>query len=803
MKDRDVEAQPGDNYQTRSGREPLDRESDELAYDRTCPDCGHERLAGIRYCANCGAAFDHLFEATRPLEMPRKADLSRSDQARRVTPSPRSATPAASTSRVSSRRGAIPAAPLRRSTGPIRSPVAQAHPASEPAPIEQARHVDEPTGAPTRLTSPHPLSRLRLEGRGRRTGNPLTSLDWAQARANIARLGGSLARALRGRPQLGRPNLRSLFGLAGLTATVGVVTALIVTLPSHPGATSAAGSIYGVTWHTATPAPITKVDFGPYLMTIDTDLLMLATTGSTTTVWATSDGSSWSQRSGSGAFGIDGRRFVPQGLSDDGQGGLVVVGNSMGSSPTDVSASAWRSRDGASWTPMDVQSGNGQEMIGGVAARPGAIVAAGNGVAWLSTDGRSWSSQPLPGAAAQGGTYSPRAVGSWEGGFVIIGQWIGSGSARSTAWYSSTGRDWTQAKTSLGGFAVRAMAGLNGKIVAVGADLGEAAPALGVSWSSDDGNTWTKTTPPTDLTTVTMDGLVRIGGSLVAFGAPPLTPSAAKAAGPTLPGSTPTTPAAELVWVSENGVEWLPITGTAAPLNRARMASIGSQVVMIGGSNDGMSVISGDLVMGPARAAATPTLPPAEYALSLQAGNAPMIIDVTKDYTLGPVTSSMDRFYIFATGPSGTSVFTSPDGSLWAREAAPSALTAGGVTGRPVVLRAIPDGKGGILAAGKVTNPSGDNGMIWHMSTPGKWTQVALHDDPPPEFSSIVAGAGQFVAVSDMPGGSTVMYSTDGDTWQAGSIAVGEGLALTVATYRYGYVAVGTDPADGSAMAWT
>jgi hypothetical protein len=806
MKDRDGEAQPDDNYQTRSGRTRLEPESDELASVRSCPDCGEERVVGIRYCANCGADFHHMFEAARPLEMPHKADLSRADQARRVAPSSRPAAPAAPVSRVGSRHSPLPVAPLRPSAGSITDSVDEDRDASEPAWLEQAHRVAGPTGAPVRLTSPHPLSRRRREERGRRAGGPLTSLDWDLARANIARLGNTFVAALRGRPSLGLPKLRSLFGFAGLTATFGVVTALIVTLPSTPGIPLASGSIYGVTWHAATPAPIAKVDFGPYFITIDDDLLMLATTDSTTTVWATSDGSTWSQRSGSGAFGIDGRRFVPQGLSDDGQGGLVVVGNSLGQSATDVSASAWRSRDGASWTPMDVQSGNGQEMIGGVAARAGAIVAAGNGVAWLSTDGRSWSPQPLPGAAADGGTYSPRAVGTWEGGFVIIGQWTGGGSSRSTAWYSSTGRNWTQAKTSLEGFAVRALAGLNGRIVAVGTDLGEAAQSLATSWSSDDGSTWTNATPPTDLTTVAMDGVIRIDGSLVAFGAPPLTAAtAAQAAGPTLPGSTPAAPAAELVWVSENGVEWLPVTGTTAPLNRARMASVGGRVIMIGGSNDGMSVISGDLVMGPARAAATATLPPAQYALSVQAGNAPMITDVTKSFTLGPVTSSKDRFYIFATGPSGTSIFSSPDGGLWAREASPSGLTASGVTGRPVVLQAIPDGKGGIIAVGKVTNPSGDNGMIWHMTTPGKWTQVALRDDPPPEFASIAAGEGQFVAASDMSGGSKVMYSADGDTWQAGSITVNEDLALTVATYQHGYVALGRDPLDRTipGLAWT
>ena len=118
------------------------------------------------------------------------------------------------------------------------------------------------------------------------------------------------------------------------------------------------------------------------------------------------------------------------------------------------------------------------------------------------------------------------------------------------------------------------------------------------------------------------------------------------------------------------------------------------------------------------------------------------------------------------------------------------------MTGRPVVLQAIPDGAGGVIAVGKVTDTSGDNGMIWHMTKAGDWRQVQFADDTPPEFVSVVAATGGFVASSDKAGGSPIMYSTDGDTWQAGSISVGDGFALTVATYRYGFVAVGTDAVE-------
>ncbi|HEY1169622.1 MAG TPA: hypothetical protein VGE81_11690 [Candidatus Limnocylindrales bacterium] len=768
MNDRDVEAQPGDNYQPQTEGEPLERPAEATPLE------------------------------TKPLEIPPKADVARSDQARRARPSRPSATPAA--------RDGTPAAPPPSGSGARRRSVVQARPIAEPGSAGQAHQVAAPTAEPTRLTAPHPLSQLRRETRGGGPGRSfglrgLGGLSGLIPRHPGAGPGGSRP----GRPRLGRPSMRGVFAFAGLTATFAVVAALLVTLPTQPTSPSPTGSVYGITWHTATKPPTAKMDFGPFFTTLDNQLLMLGTTGTTTTVWASTDGSTWTQLSGSGAFAIGGRRFVAQGLSDDGQGGLVVIGNSLGSSPTDVIATAWHSRDGSTWTPMQVASGAGQEMIAGVASRPGAVVAAGNGVAWLSTDGLTWSPEILPGVSTATGTYMPRAVGSWNGGFVIIGLSSDTKTTRSAAWYSSTGRDWKLAGTSLDGFDVRGIAGLNGTIVAVGVDLSATAPGLAASWSSTDGNTWTKTTAPTDLSTVALDGVANVGGSLVAFGAPaPATTSAAASAGPTLPGSTPQPAAAEVVWVSDDGVNWIPIASAAAPLDHARMASIGTRVVMIGGSSSGLGLITGNLVMGPTRPPATESPPPAVFALKLQVGNTPMIVDVTKDFKLGPVTTSKDRFFTFATGPTGTSVFSSPDGSLWSRELTPDLLTASGVTGRPVILQAIPDGQGGIIAAGKVTNTSGDNGMIWHMTAAGAWTQAQFEDDAPPEFSSITAGPDGFVASSDVAGGSPIMYSTDGNTWQAGSIAVGNGFALSVATYRYGYVAVGTDPArKGATTAWT
>jgi hypothetical protein len=768
MNDRDVEAQPGDNLQN----EP---ENDSLEFP----------------------------VQSKRLVVPQKADVVQSDQARRLGPV---RAPKASAKRGSKQAAPRTATPLLRSTGTTMRPESQAHPFGEPARPVTGREAADPIAGSSRLSAPHPLSR--------RAAAPRKGAGVIDA--------GLVGGRARRRSLFARPTARGLFGFAGLTATVGIVTALLVTLPNHPSAAIPTGSVYNIDWHGPANLPVKTLDFGPYFTPLDNGLLMAGTVNtpstansvqsvtSVTTVWASADGSTWAKRSNSGAFGIDGRRFVVQGISDDGLGGLVVVGNSLGKAPTDVIASAWHSQDGSSWTPMQVDSSAGQEMAAGVVSRPGAAVAAGNGVAWLSIDGRSWSPQVLPGAVTAGGSYTPTVVGSWNGGFVIIGLWIGAGPARSTAWYSSTGRDWTQAGTSLVGFLASGVASIGGKIVVVGSDLGASSPGLAASWSSSDGRTWAENTAPTDLSSVALDGVAQVGHSLLAFGAPAGgSASSIKQAGPTLAGSTPKPSDTELIWVSDDGVNWLPIKSTAGPLDDAHIVAFGNTVLMIGGSNGSMSATIGTLHLGAIRPPASPTSL-ANLALNVKSGNLPMTPDVGKGFTLSAVTNSADRFYMFATGAAGTAVFNSADGGLWVQEVKANGLTLAAVagetvvTGRPVVLTAIPDGKGGILAGGKVTDTTGDNGMMWHMTKAGTWRQVAFQDDTPSEFSSIVAGSNGFVASSDTGGGSQIMYSTDGDTWQASSIAVGAGLPLSVATYNYGYVAIGSDPAkQGATTAWT
>ena len=784
MSDRNVEAQPGDNLKSHTDRQQLGHQSVQSDDGHSCPDCGFAREPGSLYCENCGASFA---ETAVVATMPHRANVSGPNQATRVRPT-------SGTAKTGRKPLSLPwSRPSGSGTG-----------SKSRTPRTSTSRAAGPGSALPRVSTPHPRSRHRAS---------------APSHFNVANLAGQLARH---RGLVSRPGRRGLFGAAGLTATVAIVSALLITLPSHPVAPTPTGSVYTINWNRAVALPVTSLDFGPYFVSLDKTLLMAGTVNttttvgsvtqviSTTTVWSSTDGATWTQKSQAGSFGIEGRRFVAQGISDDGQGGLVVIGNSLGQSPTDVAAAAWHSKDGGAWTPMQVDSGKGQEMAAGVASGNGVAVAAGNGVAWLSADGLSWSPQALPGAAAQGGSYAPRVVASWNGGFVIVGLWIGSGPTRSTAWYSSTGRDWAQSATALTGFLASGASSINGRVVVVGSDLGDASPGLAAAWSTTDGNTWTESTAPTDLSTVALDGVARVGSSLVAFGAPAGASSTAQqAAGPVTSGSTPKPVPTELIWVTDDGVNWLPIHSTAVPIDHARMGAAGEDVVMVGGTGKTFRAFGGTMTLGKLRPAISPAAA-AKFALNVKAGGLPMIPDVVKGFVLGPVSSSADRFYTFATGPTGTSVFNSGDGGLWVQELKPVGLTKittsgqAVMTGRAVILKATSDGKGGILAAGKITNSDGDNGMIWHMTKAGTWKQVNFQDDTPTEFASIAAGPSGFVAASDTVGGSQIMYSTDGDNWQAGTITVGSGLPLYVATYHYGFVAVGVDTTKGGATsAWT
>jgi len=151
----------------------------------------------------------------KPLVMPQKADVTKSDQA------PPQALRRDATQGQSERldAGRETLAPLRRTAGTIR-PAFQSRPVSEPTRSNRIERDAEPAAPPVRLGSPHPLSRLRLQDRGRGLGRSLGLSGRAVPSRGTPRAGD---RWTRRRQRPGPPSLRALFGLCGLTATVAVV----------------------------------------------------------------------------------------------------------------------------------------------------------------------------------------------------------------------------------------------------------------------------------------------------------------------------------------------------------------------------------------------------------------------------------------------------------------------------------------------------------------------------------------------------------------------------------------------------
>jgi hypothetical protein len=312
---------------------------------------------------------------------------------------------------------------------------------------------------------------------------------------------------------------------------------------------------------------------GPYLASVGSRLYMVATSNAadgteSTVVRSSSDGETWEQVSEPGAFANGGPRFFAQGISGDGQGGLIVVGGVSGDKTETTLPTAWHSTDGRTWTKAQVAAPALARMAA-VAAQPGAIVAIGDWrvpvpggaadqtvnqmYAWFSPDGNAWSQVVLPDSSG----YAPMAITAWEGGFAAIAQSDGL-VLSSSVWTSADGRTWEKAAQDFVGFGPTAITALGGRVVAVGDYLdpqGSVGSLVPTSWSSADGRTWAKATAAARQkatgfgdVTVVGDSLVAIGENFMGQGWSPV-----GLGGPT---GTPAPAPAANVWVSSDGLTW-------------------------------------------------------------------------------------------------------------------------------------------------------------------------------------------------------------------------------------------------------
>ena len=304
--------------------------------------------------------------------------------------------------------------------------------------------------------------------------------------------------------------------------------------------------------------------------------------------WSSSDGSSWSRLSQPGAISEAGRSITIVSACPDGHGGLVVAGASaIGSDPSlALKAAIWHSSDGRTWDLAAV-AGDVGASVEDVAAGPGGLVAVGLAQQFPGGGARALAWYSSDGATWRSASvgdpngYSLLAVTARQGGFVALGSGTGG---RAAAWTSADGRAWTQVASLPDGFEAHRLVAFADRIVAVGNLVG-----MPESLTSSDARTWVRAAMPLDATqgqanTWIADAVV-VNGSLVAVGYSAIA---------VIPEATSFPPPRPLVWVSGDGLNWrlLPPDATlAGELSGA--AVLRNQVVVTTQGSPGYSIYLG------------------------------------------------------------------------------------------------------------------------------------------------------------------------------------------------------------------
>jgi hypothetical protein len=640
------------------------------------------------------------------------------------------------------------------------------------------------------------------------------------------------------RPTLHRPRWRLTgrqtaalgIGLAALLTTVG---GLATVVPNKPVVDPGSGAVNNVEFTAAAAPPDTTFNFGPFFVPTEGRLLMMGSDGQTSFVWASTDGSNWERYTSDDTFGGPDHRFVALGFAADGNGGYVAVGDSFDADGK-VSASAWYSRDAKKWFASSIDFPENAEMVG-LAVGSEAMISAGNGVAWISRGGTSWRMVALPEATG----YVPRAVRTWAGGYAIVSAWAGDGDRKSAVWVSPDGERWLQGWSMLTLFDVEDAVAYGSGLVAVGSqgrtvdELATPTPKatptatasakvtpkatktpaptpdtsgspgasteptpspipttaaiayqIAGSWSSANGLEWFKGNSLGGPYAQSMTSVAQAFDSLVAVGSSPGDLKGADSAGE---GSL-------TLWVTDDGNAWKPIRTNVPTLSRSRIIQYGRYVVLAGvGPSGKLSVLTGEVSLGtplpPVFASPTPAI-----ALSVQADESPAIPGLKGVDTLGPVVALGDRFYFFINQAAGTGIWTSTDGrSPLVAQAEPADLLPeeGAEGSTPTVLDAIADGKGGILAVGKITADGKDAAAIWRFSGE-TWNQIPITGSAPAALGSLVQHDGTFVAAATVAEGPRIMVSEDGAAWVEASVPGSSGYILGISSWSGGFVASGS-----------
>ncbi len=190
----------------------------------------------------------------------------------------------------------------------------------------------------------------------------------------------------------------------------------------------------------------------------------------------------------------------------EGPAGLLATAERVGCAWHKPAVRMWRSTDGDSWTPIDLKSVFGADVIPSVSGgSAGYVVLAATTkerTLWTSQDGASWHRSAVLSAG-----FSPQSVASFQRGFVVAGRTqvapLDCGSTTGgpvihytgSAWLSQHGSPWTEARLpgALDGTQTTLSAyRLNDTTVLVEEVASDEAAPDGArrDWTSSDGLTW-------------------------------------------------------------------------------------------------------------------------------------------------------------------------------------------------------------------------------------------------------------------------------------------------------------------------
>ncbi|HSG79504.1 MAG TPA: hypothetical protein VLD62_07995, partial [Acidimicrobiia bacterium] len=275
-------------------------------------------------------------------------------------------------------------------------------------------------------------------------------------------------------------------------------------------------------------------------------------------VWTSTDGVTWTRVESDSFAGVanevgnDEDQFmtdvvaVPAGIVAVGADGAVSMFVSSNPPLPNGNAAVWVSADGTTWarTSETTLESDGYQVMQGVAAGPGGLVAVGSTVtdpgagglgraaAWTSDDGLTWTPVPdadLPQPPPPDEPGIPASAGMtdvvwWSDRFVAVGatlpEWGFSDYSKPAIWTSPDGRSWDLVHVGDRGW-IDTLATTRNGVLALGNRWGDAPTPL--AWISVDGSTWQRvdtalfeTVDPDDahwatFVTATSEGYLAIG----------------------------------------------------------------------------------------------------------------------------------------------------------------------------------------------------------------------------------------------------------------------------------------------------